>query len=132
MAKKPESRYIAGVHKLLVRSVYRMKNHNAYVGGIPDVWYSGSVQDLWVEYKYLPVKTPRITVIPDLSLLQVRWITDRKEEGRSVWTIVGCKAGGVIYRDITEMTNGLPPACFISRLQSYKEIATEIYTFTTT
>jgi len=127
MARKPESQFISGVHKYLVHSVYRMKNHNAYVGGIPDCWYSGNKADLWVEYKYIPVSKPRKIVIPDLSALQVRWIADRFLEGRDTWVIVGCKQGGVIYTDLNEMLAGIPPNAFISRIQTRKELANAIY-----
>ena len=131
LARKPESQFIGGVHKYLVRSVYRMKNHNAYVGGIPDCWYSASGRDLWVEYKYIPVKRPRLPVIPDLSELQIRWIRDRKEEGRNIWVIVGCKAGGVIYYDFNEMLAGVSPDVFMSRIKSRKELANIIYNYCT-
>ena len=127
MARKPESQFISGVHKYLVRSVYRMKNHNAYVGGIPDCWYSGNKSDLWAEYKYIPVSIPRKTVKPDLSELQFRWISARHLEGRDVWVIMGCKQGGVIYYNLDEMSSGLPPVTFLQRLQTRKELANAIY-----
>lgn len=127
MARKPESQFISGVHKHLVHSVYRMKNHNAYVGGIPDCWYSGNKNDLWIEYKYIPVSKPRIIVKPDLSPLQVRWISKRYLEGRDTWVIVGCKAGGVVYIDLDEMLAGLPPDVFMQRIQTRKELANAIY-----
>ena len=47
MAAKPETTYIGRIHKLLPKSVYYMKNHNVYTGGVPDVWYSGIGGDLW-------------------------------------------------------------------------------------
>jgi hypothetical protein len=106
-----------------------MKNHNPYVGGIPDVWYS-AWKDLWVEYKFLNIKKPRKDVIPDLSQLQIQWITRRQAEGRNVWVIVGYKQGGVIYKTSTEFCYGLTPSDFILRTQSRKELATEIYNFT--
>jgi hypothetical protein len=31
-----------------------MKNNNPYNSGIPDVWYSADLSDMWVEYKFLP------------------------------------------------------------------------------
>jgi len=126
MARKPESQFINGVHKYLVRSVYRMKNHNAYVGGIPDCWYSSIGRDLWIEYKYIPVSKPRIIVIPDLSELQKRWISGRYLDGRDIWVIVGCKPGGVIYTDLNEMLDGIRPENFIERIQTRKELASTI------
>lgn len=108
-----------------------MKNHNAYVGGIPDCWYSGSVDDLWIEYKYLPINKPNATVVPNLSQQQLYWIRNRLEEGRNVWVIVGYKPGGVIYRDYTEMEKGIPPDVFLQRSMTRKDLAKEIQNGTT-
>ena len=106
-----------------------MKNHNEFIGGIPDVWYSGNLSDLWVEYKYLPISTPRKVVIPDLSVKQLHWIKCRRTEGRSVWVIVGYKHGGVIYTDIDDMERGIGPDDFLARTLSRKELALEIESF---
>ena len=127
MATKPESQFIRSVHTHLPSEVYRMKNHNAYVAGVPDVWYSANPYDLWIEYKYLPISKPSSWVVPNLSRQQLRWIAERIKDGRPIWTIVGCKPGGVIYYELAEMTAGLPPEQFIQRLQSRKELALQIY-----
>jgi hypothetical protein len=129
MSRKPETTFTNGVHRHLSMAVYHMKNHNDYVGGIPDVWYSGYRNDLWVEYKYLPVSTPRNIVIPDLSLKQLYWIKSRRAEGRNCWVIVGCKPGGVIYTDLWEMEHGIQPQIFLARTLTRKEIAEQIESF---
>lgn len=73
-----------------------MKNHNQYVGGIPDCWYSGSAGDLWIEYKFVVLpKRDSTLIVPGLSALQVDWLTSRHKEGRSVGVIIGSKEGGV-------------------------------------
>lgn len=73
--------------------------NNPYRGGTPDVWYSGNLGDLWVEYKFLP-KIPKSNAIDlGLSPLQLHWINSRSAEGRSVWVIVGCPDGGIILKD---------------------------------
>ena len=108
-----------------------MKNHNEFIGGIPDVWYSGNRADLWIEYKYLPITSPRTTVIPDLSVKQLYWIQSRQTEGRNVWVIVGCKSGGVIYTELNDMERGLEPQDFLARTMSRKELAQEIEFFCT-
>lgn len=101
MSVKPENTYIGKVHKLLPRTLYRMKNNNAFTGGIPDVWYSGTHGDLWVEYKYLPTVPKRSVVEPLklLSPLQTKWLNERHAEGREVAVIIGCPIGGVLLRD---------------------------------
>ncbi len=102
MAMTPENKFIGRVHKQLdkICSVYHMKNHNQYIGGIPDVWYSGKSGDLWIEYKYvdpLPVNVP-IRPAKLLSTLQIDWLKARHKEGRSVVVIIGYKDGGVLLR----------------------------------
>lgn len=129
MSRKPESTFIASIHKHIPSVTYRMKNHNAYVAGIADVWYSARARDLWIEYKFLAIKTPRIHVVPNLSFQQLRWIKGRRTEGRNVWVIVGIKTGGVIYRDIDEMELGIAPEEFMDRLLSRKALAAEIHAF---
>ena len=103
MSKGPENTFISSVHKHLPAKLYHMKNHNAYVGGIADVWYSGD-RDLWVEYKFIVVPKRPDTVIdlitgkaPAISHLQQEWLRSRHEEGRSVGVVVGSKDGGVWF-----------------------------------
>ena len=98
----PENTFIASVHRYLPDAVYRMKNHNQYNGGIPDVWYSGSKADLWIEYKFITLPKKDDTLIdltstknPILSNLQQQWLAERHKEGRNVAVIVGSKLGGV-------------------------------------
>lgn len=100
MSRGPENTFIASVHRLLPPGLYRMKNHNEYIGGVADVWYSGNYADLWVEYKFIQVPKRASTEIdtPGLfSALQLDWLRNRGREGRNVAAIVGSKDGGVIY-----------------------------------
>lgn len=99
MAAKPETQFIKSIHdKLKPRRVYHEKTNNPFRSGIADVWYSGRLGDLWVEYKYIE-KLPRSDEIkPDLSARQVKWLGDRYEEGRNVAVILGTRAGGVLYQ----------------------------------
>ena len=69
--------------------------HNAYRGGTPDVWYSGSRGDLWVEYKWIARIPKRGTIVPKLSPLQLDWLTKRKAQGRNVLVIVGSPKGAL-------------------------------------
>jgi len=79
-----------------------MKNHNEYIGGIADVWYSGKRFDIWVEYKFIKKLPPIIDLMNlkkeyCLSALQQAWLRDRHDEGRDVFVILGCREGGVIF-----------------------------------
>lgn len=92
----PENTFIASVHRHLPEGLYKMKNHNQYNGGIPDVWYSGPKADLWIEYKFVSLPKRSDTVItPGLSALQTEWLSARRSEGRNVGVIIGSKEGGV-------------------------------------
>ncbi len=98
----PENTFIGSVNRLLPVGLYRMKNHNQYNGGIPDVWYSGSAADLWVEYKFVAVpKRPDTHIKIELSELQKNWLRCRCAEGRKVGVIVGCVNGGVWLPGVT-------------------------------
>lgn len=121
MAVKPESQFISGIHSKLDREVYRMKNNNPYIGGIPDCYYSGNKGDLWVEYKFIPKLPLKVAVKPDVSALQLDWMKGRHAEGRNIALIVGCPEGGVIFK-IHEEYN-LPSDLFRARLKSRTEIA---------
>lgn len=100
----PENTFITSVHRHLPASLYRMKNHNQYNGGIADVWYS-SKKDLWIEYKFIAVPKRPGTVIDliskppkgdsVISTLQQEWLKARHADGRAVGVIIGCKDGGV-------------------------------------
>ena len=133
MAAKPETTYIGKVHKHLSRDVYHMKNNNQYTGGIPDVYYSGSRYDLWIEYKYLPKIPTRAIVDPKklLSSLQLQWLNGRYDEGRNVAVIIGCPAGGVLLRNKaweTEMSAVEYKALIVSNLLLTRWIEIEVGT----
>lgn len=123
MAAKPESTFIASIHRHLPVSVYSMKNHNPYNSGIADVWYDGPVGDLWIEYKFIEVPKRPDTVIdlcggknPLLSKLQQQWLADRETNGRNVAVVVGCKEGGVWFFDSSQWTRPMTTAEFRHRM----------------
>jgi len=111
---------MASVHKHLPSSIYKCKMNNPYIGGIPDVWYSGSKADLWVEYKFIPRNPTRGTVKFNLSELQKHWLEQRQTEGRNVAIIVGCPAGGVL---VSPPTYEVSVSTFNSLLQSRADLA---------
>lgn len=123
MSQKPETKYIARVHRELPPDVYWMKNNNDYTGGIPDVWYS-SKTDLWAEYKFVARRPVRAAINPLklLSPLQADWLKGRYNEGRKVAVIIGCPEGGLVLTDLKwEMP--LSAQAFTERLISNKEVA---------
>ena len=124
MAVKPETTFSKGVLSHLPRSVYHMKNNNPYLGGVPDLWFSGSSSDLWVEVKYLPRVPRRDSVVPTelLSKLQAQWLERRHKEGRQVAVIIGCPDGGVVLPGVT-WRDEISAESFVARIQSRPALA---------
>jgi hypothetical protein len=101
VSQGPETRFIASVHRQLPPNQYFMKNHNAYIGGPADVWYSGEIGDIWIEYKYVKTLPKSINLMDTkkkyaLSALQQEWLHDRYAENRKVFVVLGCMQGGVV------------------------------------
>jgi len=103
MSSKPETRFYTSVHKLLPKSIYKEKMHNAYRGGTADVWYSGNADDLWAEYKWLPKlnKKAPIRLYKLLSPLQLQWLRGRHEEGRNIVVILGSPDGAWVFERLS-------------------------------
>lgn len=116
-----ENGFIRSIHHYLSPSVYREKMHNAYHGGTPDVWYSGSKTDLWIEYKFI-LSVPKI-VIPKLTPLQLHWLTERKKEGRNVAVIIGTVSGGVLITSQTTWVEGISKEIFLDSITNRKQLA---------
>jgi hypothetical protein len=126
MSRKPETTFIGSVSRHLPAALYRMHTHNPYIGGIPDMWYSGVLADIWIEYKFVILPKKLTTLItPTLSPLQLEWLTDRHDEGRKCSVIVGCKEGGVIL-DHKEWEASISAERFMQRLLSRQDIASWI------
>lgn len=137
MAAKPETTFYTSVHKHLPpeSELHREKMANPYRGGTFDHWYDGK-RDLWVEWKFIELPKRPDTLIDlctprgkkmqsPLSGLQQEWGKARLKNGRAVWVIVGCKAGGVIY-DKGNWSDILTVKEFTARMLSRKDIATKI------
>lgn len=122
----PENTFIAAVHRHLPKDLYRMKNHNQYNAGIPDVWYSGKVRDLWIEYKFITMPKNDTTKIPvNLSALQLNWLNSRFGEGRQVAVIIGCKEGGVLLNH-SEWNMDISTRWFKNNLRDRQTLASVI------
>lgn len=122
---KPEGSFITGVHRYV--QSYCMKNHNEYVGGVADCWYSGKKRDLWAEYKFIVVpKRDSTMIVPELSPLQLQWLTNRQEEGRHIKVIIGCKDGGVVLDHPMEWATGLTAKVFRERILTRPQLAAHI------
>lgn len=137
MASKPETTFYESVHRHLPPSseLYRMKNNNEYIAGVPDFWYSGK-RDLWVEWKFIVLPKRDDTLIdlvdgkkPSISYLQQKWLEDRYREGRNVWVIVGCKEGGLILDSPEEWQWCRSTENFRNLISTRQQIAAQIVDF---
>lgn len=127
MSRGPETTFIQSVHRLLPKTVYRMKNHNEYNGGIADCWYDGPMGDLWVEYKFVVLpKRDDTQVRIELSGLQKEWLRDRWDNGRNVAVVAGCAEGGVWLAAPSRWERDYPADDFRSLIESRQEIANRI------
>lgn len=129
MSRGPENTFIASVHKYLPATLYRMKNHNEFNAGIADCWYSGTMADLWVEFKFIVVPVRDDTCInlttgknPPISFLQQDWLESRAAEGRNVGVIVGSKDGGVWFPG-TSWKEAMPAKKFRMLLKNRRELS---------
>jgi hypothetical protein len=125
VASKPETTFISSVHGKLPdkETPHREKMNNPYRSGTADVWYSGDLSDLWVEYKFIVLPARGDTLIlPDLSAQQKDWLDGRFREGRNVAVIVGCSRGGVLYEHRTWL-DSMTTDEFRSRLLTKQELA---------
>jgi hypothetical protein len=106
---KPESKFVAKVHRQLPKSVYRQGMGLTATNGTPDVYYEGEKGILWVEYKW----TDRIRETlnlntkssPKLSKLQIKWLDRAFDNNRNVAVIVG-SPDGCIIADVPGMWEG--------------------------
>lgn len=123
MAAKPENTFIGSVHKKFSGDKpYFEKMYNPLRSGTPDVYYSGVLGDLWVEYKFIPRIPRSAEILPDLTPRQRRWLNDRFAEGRNVAVVLGTPDGGVIYRN-QEWNTPLSSTELSARVLSRAEVA---------
>ncbi len=131
MAHKPESQFLNTVNRhLRSMSVYNEKMHNMWRGGTADMWYSGELADLWVEYKFIPRLPTRALIAPDLTPLQKRWLRARHEEGRNVRVIVGTKGGGVVFESPDAWEAEISTDEFIPMMLTQARLAAYIFNIT--
>jgi hypothetical protein len=102
-----EHSYIKSVHRHLNELSLRWKINDAFTGGVPDCFYEGSHQDLFVEYKYIkpfPKKEHTVIDLTDsrnyLTKQQQLWLTRRHNCRKDAWVIAGSEYGGVIFRGL--------------------------------
>lgn len=97
MSSKHETSLLHRLHSRLPKTLHHEKMHNPYTSGTPDVWYSGTANDLWVEYKCGD---------NTLSPLQTLWLTRRLAEGRNLAVIHSLSRNRNVILQDTDMFLG--------------------------
>ena len=78
------------MHRHLSPEIYRWKIHDTHTGGVPDAYYCGPGDSLWIEYKYIKLPKRASTLVQlNLSELQKIWLTRAYEWRQSVAIVVG-------------------------------------------
>lgn len=98
----PEARFVERVHRQLDRRIYK-QSMTGVMGnnGTPDRYYEGSSGVLWIEYKAVAGKLPKVINLiekaPKLSPLQLRWINRADFNDVPVAVVLGSEQGGLIF-----------------------------------
>jgi hypothetical protein len=120
-----ENTFWQSLRKKLHPRIYALKNQAGYVGGIPDVWLSGSKGDLWIENKYLQTVPPVVDPTKLLSELQQVWLRRRDAEGRSVGVLIG-SVDGHLYFPSCSWDSPMTRGAFQMKAKKTPEIAEEL------
>jgi hypothetical protein len=120
-----ENTFWQSLRKKLFPRIYAMKNQAGFVGGIPDVWLSGTQGDLWIENKYLQTVPPIVDPTKLLSVLQQTWLVRRYAEGRSVGVLIGSSEGH-LYLPGLSWQQPVSRGTFVSKTKKTAEIAEEL------
>ena len=100
-----ESQFTRSIMKKLPSEIYKWKIMNQMQNGVPDCYFSGPAGDLWLEVKYIKAPKRSTTLIkPGLSPLQLKWLTERKQEKRNVALLIGSNIGCAIRIQFFEVS----------------------------
>lgn len=92
-----ENTFWQSLRKMLVPRVYALKLNLRFIAGVPDCWLSGSLEDLWLELKYVSTLPPVVDPTKLLTVLQQQWLIDRYNEGRHVGALIGSSDGHLFF-----------------------------------
>lgn len=120
-----ESGFWQSLRKHLVPRVYALKLNLNFVQGVPDVWLSGSEQDLWIENKYLKTLPPIVDATKLLTVLQQLWLEERYNEGRRVGVLLGSSEGHVFLPGLS-WKKSLSRLSFLDQAVSTKVMANQL------
>lgn len=113
-------------NKMKPKILRAWKINDNYQGGVPDNFYLGHFNELWMECKFLKELPKRDTtvVVPDCSQLQLDWLEDLGKGGKARCVILGLKGGkGFIFKTEHEWVNGISTGYIRQHLMGYDEMA---------
>lgn len=96
---KPETNFIARVHRRLTEGVYKQAMGLTSTNGTPDYYYEGPHGCMWIEYKWYPEKPTIIDLTnpkkkPHLSALQRLWLNRAMFNRINAFVVAGYPGGG--------------------------------------
>jgi len=96
-----EHKFIAKIHSLLNKEVFRWKINDPYHGGVPDCFYSGPNGFCFMEYKYKDKKPARQTTKIKFSLTEQQraWLYKQHKFGIPVYAVLGIKNEVLLTQD---------------------------------
>jgi hypothetical protein len=124
-----ENTFWQALRKKLVPRVYALKLNLRFAAGVPDCWLSGTLEDLWLELKYLQSVPPVVDAAKYLSGRQKEWLRSRHSEGRNVGVLIGSPEGHVYYPGVTWEAQQLTRGRFTELASPTKEVAETLIEF---
>lgn len=104
-----EHGFINAVHRPLRKNaaIDIWKINANFANGVPDAWYAGGKNTVWVEYKYLKAWPKRSTTVIDLtndkqylSVPQQKWLERKHTFGVNIAVVLGVGNDAVILRGL--------------------------------
>lgn len=129
-----EHGFVRKVHKK-IRDTKQMKKvwkvNDNFQGGVPDAYYLGPADDLWVEYKYISCLPKRSTtkIYPGLSALQHDWLSNLLLSGKQAWVAVGHPRGvwvGTDQRALNRCLKGISQEEFVTESLRLDQFVVEL------
>jgi hypothetical protein len=99
-----EHKFIAKIHSLLDKEVFRWKINDPYHGGVPDTFYSGPGGFCFIEYKYINKRPARCTTNLKFNLSQQQraWLTKQYNFGLPIYAVLGVADKIITTQDFTK------------------------------
>ena len=122
-----ERHFINKIHQRLPSNIYKWKINDAYHGGVPDCFYSGTQGLCFVEYKYkkeLP-KRNNTYIKFNLTTQQCAWLISRRKEGVPVFVALGV-GKSIVFTQNFEMVNSLTKSEFIDKAISIDDYVAKL------